>query len=114
MARTQKDLLSRLADAGEEAIQRLGDSPGADRFVGALTSMRDRIDELTKKVRGIDALEARIVELERQVEKLGGRSSGSGGRASSKSSGSSSKSSGARSGSSSKKSSASSGSSSKK
>src|SRR5205814_8817762 len=33
MARaSQKDLLSRLADAGEAAIKSLGDAPGADRF----------------------------------------------------------------------------------
>ena len=34
--------------------------------------MRDRVDELTKKVRGIDAMEKRLRDLERQVEKLSG------------------------------------------
>ncbi|MDX6511149.1 MAG: hypothetical protein QOE36_653 [Gaiellaceae bacterium] len=72
MARGQTDLLSRLADAGEEAIQRFGDTPGADRLLGAVTSLRDRMDELQKKVRGIDVLERRLEELEARVDELTG------------------------------------------
>lgn len=72
MARGQTDLLSRLADAGEEAIHRLGDTPGADRLLGAVTSLRDRMDELQKKVRGIEALERRLEELEARVDELTG------------------------------------------
>jgi phage shock protein A len=67
-----KDLLSKLADAGEEAIHRLAKVPGGEQFAHALTSMRERTDELQKRVRGIDELEARIEELERRVEALGG------------------------------------------
>jgi len=72
--REPKDLLSRLADAGEDAIQRLGDVPGAERLLGATQALRDRIDEMQKKMRGIDALEKRVAELERQVEELRGGS----------------------------------------
>jgi polyhydroxyalkanoate synthesis regulator phasin len=74
----RKDLLSKLADAGEEAIGRLADAPGADRLAGAVTSMRDRIDDLQKRVRGIEALEARISELERRVVALESKSTASG------------------------------------
>jgi ubiquinone biosynthesis protein UbiJ len=66
----QKDLLSRLADAGEAAIQKLGEAPGADRFMGAANALRDRLDELQRRVRGLEALEQRIEELERKVERL--------------------------------------------
>jgi TolA-binding protein len=72
MAR-QKDLLSRLADAGEEAIQRLADVPGADRVTGALGAMRDRMDEMQKRLRGLEALDRRLAELERRVDKLEGK-----------------------------------------
>lgn len=72
MARQRTDLVSKLTDAGEEAINRLHDAPGADRLLAVATGMRDRVDELTKKVRGIDAMEKRLKNLERQVEKLGG------------------------------------------
>jgi DNA-directed RNA polymerase sigma subunit (sigma70/sigma32) len=66
----QKDLLSRLADAGEEAIQRLSKAPGGENVAKALNASRDRIDELQKKVRGIDALEKRVAALEKKVDAL--------------------------------------------
>ena len=72
MARQRTDLQSKLTDAGEEAINRLHDAPGADRLLAVATNMRDRVDELTKKVRGIDAMEKRLKNLERQVDKLSG------------------------------------------
>jgi hypothetical protein len=73
----QKNLVSRLADAGEEAIQRLADAPGADRVMGAMTSMRERMDDMQKKLRGMDALEKRVVTLERRLDKLEGKKSSS-------------------------------------
>jgi len=65
-----KDILTRLADAGEDAIARLGDAPGADRMLGAVNSMRDRTDELQKRLRGVDELEKRVAELERRLDAL--------------------------------------------
>ena len=67
-----KDLLGRLADAGEEALNRLGDAPGMDRVTAFANSTRDRLDELTKRVRGIEALETRVAKLEKQVAALSG------------------------------------------
>jgi hypothetical protein len=64
------DLLGRLADLSEEAIQRLSDAPGADRVLGALNTMRDRVDELQKRVRGLEDLERRLAAVERKVDKL--------------------------------------------
>jgi hypothetical protein len=65
-----KDLVTRLADAGEDALQRLTDLPGGQRALGAFNDLRARVDELGKKVRGIDALEARITKLERELATL--------------------------------------------
>jgi hypothetical protein len=79
----QKDLLTRLADAGEAAIRTLGEAPGAERFMGAALAMRDRMDELQRRVRGLEGLEQRLAELERRVDRLSKQSasapSGSGG-----------------------------------
>ncbi len=36
------------------------------------TSTKDRLDELTKRVRGIEQLEARLAKLEKQVAALSG------------------------------------------
>ncbi len=73
MARTndqEKDLMSRLADAGEEALQRLSDLPGGQRAANVVNDLRARVDDLGKKVRGIDALEARVARLERELATL--------------------------------------------
>ena len=68
----QRDLLSRLADAGEEAIQRLADAPGGERVVGAVNALRDRMDEMQRRIRGLDELERRVTALERRVDQLDG------------------------------------------
>jgi hypothetical protein len=78
MAGTRRtDLLGRLADMSEEAIQRLSDAPGADKVLGALNALRDRTDELQKRVRGLESLEQRLAAVERKVDRLakGGASS---------------------------------------
>ncbi len=65
-----KDLVSRLADAGEEALQRLSELPGGQKALTAVNDLRSRVDEMAKKVRGIDALDARVAKLEREVAAL--------------------------------------------
>jgi hypothetical protein len=64
------DLLGRLADISEEAIQRLSETPGADRVLASVNTLRDRLDELQRRVRGLEELEARIAALEKKVDKL--------------------------------------------
>ena len=64
------DLIGKLAELSEEAIHRLQDAPGGDRVVGTMNAMKDRLDDLQRRVRGIDELEARLTALERKVEKL--------------------------------------------
>ena len=77
MATARKDLLGRLADLSEEAIQRLGDVPGADRALSAVNALRDRTDELQRRVRGLEGLEQRIAALEKKVDKLSKSAGGS-------------------------------------
>ena len=66
----QKDILTRLSDAGEEALQRVAGSQATSRVVETLGGMRDRIDDMQKKVRGLDALEERVTKLEKRVDEL--------------------------------------------
>ena len=75
MPAKRNDLLGRLADLSEEAIQRLSDVPGADRALAAVNALRERTDELQKRVRGLEGLEKRIADLERKVDKLSKASS---------------------------------------
>ena len=69
----QKNIVERLADAGEEAMQRIGSAPGADKVLAALGSLRERVDELQKSVRGIERLEKRLGAIERRLDKLEGK-----------------------------------------
>jgi len=64
------DLLGKLAELSEEAMHRLQEAPGGDRVVGTITSLRDRVDELQRRVRGLDELESRLTALEKKVDKL--------------------------------------------
>ena len=66
----EKDFVTRLADAGEEALQRLSDLPGGQKALTAVNDLRARVDDLAKKVRGIDALEARVAKLEKELAAL--------------------------------------------
>ena len=68
--RGQKDLVGRLTDAGEEALQRITELPGGRRAVTAFNDLRNRVDDLSKKVRGIDELEARVSKLEKELASL--------------------------------------------
>jgi len=79
MAARKNDLLGRLADLSEEAIQRLAEAPGADKAFAALNGLRERVDELQRRVRGIEDLEKRLAALEKKVDRLArsGSSSGS-------------------------------------
>src|SRR2546421_2703951 len=69
----QRNIVERLADAGEEAIQRIGTAPGADRLLGAVNTMRDRVDDLQKRMRGVEQLEKRLAAVERRLDKVEGK-----------------------------------------
>lgn len=79
MARTQKNLLSSIAGLSEDAIQKLADAPGADKLLGAVGGMRERMDDMQKRLRGLEGLDRRIAAIEKRLDKLDGgtRSSGS-------------------------------------
>jgi uncharacterized protein YoxC len=72
MAQTnkQKDLLGRLGDVGEEAISRFAGSQTASRLLDSVGGLRERMDDMQKKVRGLDELEQRVAKLEKQVADL--------------------------------------------
>jgi hypothetical protein len=70
MADGNKDLVTRLADLSEGAIQRLSEAPGADRALQALKGLGDRVDELQRRTRGFEELEKRLATLEKRVDSL--------------------------------------------
>jgi uncharacterized protein involved in exopolysaccharide biosynthesis len=70
MADRNKDLLGRLADLSEEAVQRLAEAPGADRALQVLKALGDKVDELQRRTRGFEELESRLSALEKKVSAL--------------------------------------------
>jgi hypothetical protein len=72
MAETrQKDILTKLADAGEGAISRVAGSQTTTRLIETMGGMRVRMDDLQKKLRGLEELEKRVAKLEKHVADLG-------------------------------------------
>ena len=67
-----KSTLERLTTLGEEVIGKASQNPNLARVVGAATQLRDRVDDLSKRVRGLEAMEKRIAELEQRLKKLEG------------------------------------------
>ncbi len=75
MTRNQpKDILSRVADLGEEALNKLPSFPGGDRLQEVVNQSRTRVDEMQKRLLGLDVLEQRVDDLEERLAKLEGHS----------------------------------------
>jgi len=64
------DVITRLAGKGEEAIRRIVDLPGGQRALEAFNDLKLRVDDLSKKVRGVDELESRVTRLEKDLAAL--------------------------------------------
>ena len=65
-----RDVIARLAGRGEQTIAKLADLPGGTKALKAVNDLRERVDELGKKVRGIDEIEKRLAKVERELATL--------------------------------------------
>ena len=65
-----RDVIARLADRGEQTLARLAELPGGTKAMKAVNDLRARVDELGKKVRGIDELERRVAKLEKELASM--------------------------------------------
>jgi polyhydroxyalkanoate synthesis regulator phasin len=65
-----KTPLDRLANLGEEVLGKAAQNPSLSRVVQTAMQLRDRVDDLTRRVRGLEAMEKRIDRLEQRVAKL--------------------------------------------
>ena len=63
----QNDIFARVTELGQEALNKLSDVPGGSRLVDMANESKARLDEMQKKLRGLDALEARVAKLEQQL-----------------------------------------------
>ena len=67
-----KSTLERLTTLGEEVIGKASQNPNLARVVGAATQLKDRVDDLSKRVRGLESMEKRIAALDERLKKLEG------------------------------------------
>jgi hypothetical protein len=67
-----KSTIDRLTSLGEEVLGKASQNPTANRVLQGAMQMRDRVDDLSKRVRGLEALEKRMAQLEKRVAKLEG------------------------------------------
>ena len=65
-----KDIFARVQGLGEEALHKLADVPGGAKLVEMANQSRTRLDEMQKRLRGLDVLERRVDELEQRLAKL--------------------------------------------
>ena len=70
---SRQDIFSKLADAGEEVFARVAGMPAAARAIEQAQSSLHRLDDLQKRLLGVEALERRVVELEAKVASLESR-----------------------------------------
>ena len=64
---TTRNSLSQLA---EEVLGKAQQNPTASRLVSSAMQLKDRVDDLTRRVRGLEAMERRIELLEKRLAKL--------------------------------------------
>jgi hypothetical protein len=64
------DALGDLAGRGQETLSRVAELPGGTTAVKAFGDLRGRVDDLTRRVRGLDVLEARVATLEKELAAL--------------------------------------------
>ena len=68
MAKTQqKDIITQFRELSSEALHRLTEVPGGSKLMEMANDSRARLDEIQKKLRGLDELEKRVAKLEKQL-----------------------------------------------
>ncbi len=55
---------------GEEALHKLAEVPGGAKLVEMANQSRSRLDEMQKRLRGLDVLERRVDALEQRLATL--------------------------------------------
>ena len=75
MAETQKDIITRLAERGEQVVGRITDLPAAKTLVDKTAALAKNVDSMQKQLRSLGPLEKRVAGLERRLDKLEGKGS---------------------------------------
>ncbi|HEX6761714.1 MAG TPA: hypothetical protein VF094_02825 [Gaiellaceae bacterium] len=61
---------SQLASFGDDLLGKATKNPATAKFLQNANQLKERVDDLSKRVRGLDALEQRVGDLEERIAKL--------------------------------------------
>ena len=75
MAETQKDIITRLAERGEQVVGRITDLPAAKTLVDKTSALAKNVDSMQKQLRSLGPLEKRVAAIERRLDTLEGKGS---------------------------------------
>jgi hypothetical protein len=64
---TKKNPIDRLTSLGEEVLGKASQNPTAARFIQTATQVKDHVDDLSKRVRGLE--ERRLAKIEYAAKK---------------------------------------------
>jgi uncharacterized protein Yka (UPF0111/DUF47 family) len=65
-----KSVLSQVQSLGEEALGKLAQNPTATRLLHSAVELRDRVDDLGKRVRGLEDMDNRLTAVEKRLDEL--------------------------------------------
>ena len=64
--------LAQLASLGEDVLDKASQNPTAARVIQGAAQVRDRVDDLTKRVRGLEQMEQRLAQVEERLDQARG------------------------------------------
>ena len=62
--------IDRLASLGEEVLGKAAHNPAGAKLLQGAMQLKERVDELTRRVRGLEAMEKRLADVEERLAKL--------------------------------------------
>jgi DNA repair ATPase RecN len=62
--------LDRLTSLSEDVIDKASKNPTGARVLQVAAQLKDRVDDLSKQVRGLEAMDKRLAQLEKRVSKI--------------------------------------------
>jgi hypothetical protein len=62
--------ISQLASLSEDVLGKAAQNPTAARVLGGAMQLKDRVDDLGRRVRGLETMEERLAALEARLDEL--------------------------------------------
>jgi hypothetical protein len=62
--------LDRLTSLGEDVLGKASQNPTASKFIQQGMQLKAKVDDLSKRVRGLEGMEKKINQLEKRIAKL--------------------------------------------